>query len=154
MKNRIFVVVILTLSLIFTSCTSDAAEMDNSVKIEQIMDAVESGTWHVTSFIDSGTNETTNFSGYNFTFNNGGILTATNGSNTFNGIWSVTEDNDSSDESSNDNEIDFNISFDTPPNFEELSEDWDIISSNNSKIDLIHVSGGNGGTDTLTFIKN
>jgi len=155
MKKRIFTVAILTLSLIVTGCTSDdAAAIDNSVKIEQIIDAAESGTWHITRFIDSGNDETTNFSGYNFTFKNGGTLTATNGSNTFNGIWSVTEDDDSNDDSSNDNDIDFNISFDTPPNFEELSEDWDIVSSNNSKIDLIHVSGGNGGTDTLTFTKN
>jgi hypothetical protein len=154
MKNRIFVATILTFSLILTSCSSDDAVIDNSVKIEQIMDVAESGTWRVTSFIDSGDDETSNFSGYNFTFNNDGTLTATNGSNTYNGIWSVTEDNDSSDDSSNGNDIDFNISFAAPSNFEELSEDWDIVSSNNSKIDLRHVSGGNGGTDTLSFTKN
>ena len=162
MKNRIFVATILMLSLILTSCSSDEAVIDNSVKIEQIKDVAKSGTWRITSFIDSGNDETNNFSGYDFTFNNDGTLTATNGSNTYNGTWSVTEDDDSSDDDSSDddnsegssNDIDFNIFFAAPSNFEELSEDWDIVSSNNSKIDLRHVSGGNGGTDKLTFTKN
>ena len=51
-------------------------------------------------------------------------------------------------------EIDFNIFFASPVDFSELSEDWDIITNSSSKIELIHVSGGNGGTDLLTFEKN
>jgi len=52
------------------------------------------------------------------------------------------------------NEIDFNIFFESPLNFSKLSEDWEIISFTSSKIELKHVSGGNGGTDLLTFEKN
>lgn len=48
----------------------------------------------------------------------------------------------------------FNVFFANPSNFNELSENWDIVSYSNSKIELIHVSGGNGGTDVLTFEKN
>ena len=157
MKNRIFVATILTLSLILTSCSSDdTMTIDNTVLIKQIKDNVESGTWHITSYVDSGQNETNDYTGYNFTFNANGTLTASNGSNTINGTWSVTEDDDdSNDDTSNDNnDVDFNISFTSPPNFEELSDDWDIVSITNTKIDLIDVSGGNGGTDTLTFTKN
>ena len=44
-------------------------------------------------------------------------------------------------------EIDFNIFFATPADFNELSEDWNIISYSANKIELIHESGGNGGTD-------
>ncbi len=51
-------------------------------------------------------------------------------------------------------DIDFNIFFASPADFAELSEDWDIISHTASKIELKHVSGGNGGTDLLTFEKN
>lgn len=50
-------------------------------------------------------------------------------------------------------DIDFNIFFASPADFAELSEDWDIISHTASKIELKHVSGGNGGTDLLTFEK-
>jgi hypothetical protein len=51
-------------------------------------------------------------------------------------------------------DIDFNIFFASPVDFSELSEDWDIITNTGTKIELIHVSGGNGGTDLLTFEKN
>ena len=51
-------------------------------------------------------------------------------------------------------DIDFNIFFASPVDFSELSEDWDIIMNSSSKIELMHVSGGNGGTDLLTFEKN
>ena len=51
-------------------------------------------------------------------------------------------------------DIDFNIFFASPADFSELSEDWDIITNSSSKIELMHVSGGNGGTDLLTFEKN
>ena len=50
-------------------------------------------------------------------------------------------------------EIDFNIFFASPADFNELSEDWNIISYSANKIELIHESGGNGGTDLLTFEK-
>ena len=35
----------------------------------------------------------------------------------------------------------------------QLSEDWEIIFLTNTKIELRHVSGGNGGADILTFEK-
>lgn len=42
----------------------------------------------------------------------------------------------------------------SPSGFEKLSDDRDFISQSNSKIELIDVSGGNGGIDHLTFEKN
>lgn len=117
-----------------------------------VINTAAQGTWRVTFFEDSGNNETSNFTGYNFTFNTNGVLTATNGSNTYNGSWSVTNDDSNDDSPSSD--LDFNIFFASPPNFQELSEDWNIISYSATRIQLIHVSGGNGGTDYLTFEKN
>jgi putative transposase len=38
--------------------------------------------------------------------------------------------------------------------FDDLSDDWDIVSIDATTINLIDVSGGNGGTDRLTFKKN
>ncbi len=154
MKNRLFLKGFLVLSflLIMLSCSSeDAAMADNSAEIEQIKINAKSGTWRITSYVDSGQNETNDYTGYNFTFNVDGALMASDGSNTINGTWSVTDDSDIDD---NSNDIDFNIFFSTPPNFEELSDDWDIVSTSQTKIELIDVSGGNGGTDTLIFEKN
>ena len=50
-------------------------------------------------------------------------------------------------------EIDFNIFFAAPEDFSELTEDWNIISYSANKIELIHVSDGDGETDLLTFEK-
>lgn len=50
-------------------------------------------------------------------------------------------------------EIDFNIFFASPENFSELSDDWNIVSYSDTKIELMDVSGGDGETDLLTFEK-
>lgn len=133
-------------TLLFASCKKDDVKA-----MEAIEDEVSSGTWRITSFVDSGTDETANFSGYNFTFASDGTLSATNGSTTYSGTWSVTDSN-SNDDSADD--IDFNIYFNATNDFEDLNDDWDISSHSSSTIALMDVSGGNGGTDYLTFTKN
>ncbi|TNF45869.1 MAG: hypothetical protein EP305_12785 [Bacteroidetes bacterium] len=112
---------------------------------------VSSGTWRISNFVDSGVDETVNFSGYNFTFKDDGTLTASNGSSTFTGTWSVSDSNSQDD---NLDDLHFNINFNLTNNFEDLNDDWDIVSHSSSKLELIDVSGGNGGTDLLTFVKN
>jgi len=120
--------------------------------VSETRNVAQSGSWKITYFFDSDQNETNQFNGYTFIFNENGSLTAQNGNTTFNGIWSVTDSN-SSDDDGNSSDIDFNIFFASPPDFEDLSDDWDIISVSSSKIELTDVSGGNGGTDFLTFQK-
>ncbi len=107
------------------------------------------GTWKVTLFSEDGVNETFHFSGYSFVFNENSQVTAENGSITMNGTWSVS--NDSSDDDSS-SDIDFNLSFDALNNFDELTDDWDIISRTDSKIELEDTSG-DGSIDKLTFEK-
>lgn len=146
---------LLTFSLMSSTCSSDDDDnnpSDNTAEIQQIENQAETGTWVITYFFDTDTDETNHYNGYEFTFESNGVLTATNGMNTHTGSWSVTDDS-SSDDSSSDDDIDFNISFTSPADFEELSDDWDIISHSSTKIELIDVSGGNGGTDYLTFEK-
>ena len=151
--KKYFLSAVLTLGLFLLtfSCSSDKVMTDNSAEIKQISDMAKSGTWRITNYNDSGQDETSDYTGYSFTFNENGTLIATNGTNTYSGTWSVSDDSSSDD---NPDDIDFNIFFASPPNFEELSDDWDISSSSSVKIELIDVSGGNGGTDLLTFEKN
>ena len=111
---------------------------------------VQSGTWIVIFFEDSGNNETNNFNGYNFTFNSNGVLNANNGTINYDGLWSITDSN-SNDDSQDD--LDFNINFNLTNDFEDLNGDWTFLSNSSTKIELIDVSGGNGGTDYLTFEK-
>ena len=152
-KLNLGIIFLLSLTLLSTTCSSDDdnSPIDNTAQIDEISNTAESGNWIITYFYDTDSDETSNYNGYTFTFENSGTLTATNGTNTYSGLWSVTNSN-SNDDSSND--IDFNIFFASPPDFEELSDDWEIITYNASKIELTDVSGGNGGIDFLTFEKN
>lgn len=131
-------------------CSKDDDNNSSSSNQTQVVNTVQSGTWRITLFNDSGTIKTTNFTGVNFTFGSNNVLTAT-GSSTVTGTWSVTDSN-SNDDTLND--LDFNIAFSTPANYMDLSDDWDIVERTDTKIRLQDVSGGNGGTDYLTFEKN
>ena len=67
----------LSFSLMSSTCSSDddgGSPNDNSQQISQIENTVESGTWQITNFNDSGQNETSNFNGYDFSFNSDGSL--------------------------------------------------------------------------------
>lgn len=300
MKKMNFIYGLIMVAVLFTACTKDADDSNNfanlQADVEAITNNVSTGSWVITNFIDSGKNETGDFTGYQFSFNSDGSLAADSANNSEMGTWSITIDDDSNDDSStddssgddssnddcnncsvsqltdvltacsgwyvdklelNDNDlednlegysfdfsadgtmsvtwnnntysgtwaasgsgnniqvvitisdigdleatwtlheielengeskvdmridgddrlrfkndctignfsggspdgstsgdIDFNIFFSSPADFAELSEDWDIISHSTSKIELKHVSGGNGGTDLLTFEKN
>jgi hypothetical protein len=145
---------ILSVFLLSSTCSSDdddGTPNDNSGEIQQIMVEAQSGTWRITSYIDSGQDETNDFSGYNFLFESNGTLTATKDDLSRIGSWSVSDSssNDSSDD------IDFNIFFNVPESdiFEDLNDDWDIVSTSATKIELIDVTGGNGGNETLTCEK-
>lgn len=134
-------------------CSSDDDNSNSSQPDPSpVINTVNQGTWRITLFEDSGNNETNHFTGYNFTFAAGNVLTASNGTNSYTGVWSVTNDDSNDDSPSND--LDFNIAFSAPADFTDLTEDWNIITYTATKIQLIHVSGGNGGTDYVTFEKN
>lgn len=128
-------------------CSSDDdSSDDNSPPVGTIVDNTTSGTWRVTLFQEDGSNQTSNYSGYNFTINTAGTIVAVNGSTTKSGTWSVYSDSGYSK---------FDILFpDTNGPFEEISEDWRVLSSTATKLELKHVSGGDGSIDFLTFEKN
>jgi hypothetical protein len=149
----------LSFSLMSSMCSNDdddGGPNNNNQQIAEIESTVQSGTWRITNFNDSGDNETSDFNGYDFSFNSDGSLVASNDSNTLTGTWSVTDDSNSSDDSSSDDDIDFNIFFPVPESndFEDLNDDWDVVTITSTRIELIDISGGNGGTDMLTFERN
>ncbi len=148
-KNQLFLLGILLLLFIF-SCSDDDKDEPNDIK-DEIESVVQKGSWRISKFIDSGDDETTDFNGYDFIFRESGVLNANNGTNNYDGTWSITDSN-SNDDSLDD--LHFNINFNLTNEFEDLNDDWDIISRSSTKIELIDVSGGNGGTDYLTFEKN
>ena len=140
------------LFILFTivSCNTDDDSPNNIIQAE-VQSNLQSGTWRVTRFIDSGTDETNHFTGYLFTFNSSGVVNANNGTNNYVGSWSITDSN-SADDSQED--LDFNINFNLIIDFEDLNDDLDFISQSSTKIELIDISGGNGGADYLTLEQN
>lgn len=151
MYCKSILILVMGLALSFTSCSSDENNPDKAAIKAEIQSNVTSDTWRITNFIDSGVDETHHFAGYVFTFNSNGTLNANNGTNDYNGTWSITDS--SSDDDSQD-DLDFNINFNLTNDFEDLNDDWHFVSHSAIKIVLIDISGGSGEIDNLTFEKN
>lgn len=126
-------IILLLTTVILTSCQKEDA---------QIQKTLINGTWEISNYIDSGTDETYYFTGYTFNFNADGGLVAKVNSTGVVGNWSQGDD-DSSDK--------LNIIFDQAP-LNELNDDWDIIVISGSTIELRDVSS-DGETDFLKFNK-
>jgi len=164
MRVRINIIGIILIGFFaIVACSKDDSNQDpdptNQNSADQVEEIAESGSWAITYFFDSDDDETSNFSGYSFSFNTDGSLVATKGNTTVTGTWSVEDDSSNSnsdDDGNSTDDDDFNIFFPVPEtnDFEDLNDDWDIIRVTDTKIELIDVSGGNGGTDYLTFEKN
>lgn len=121
----------------------DDDDSDNTPISPNFISVLESGEWHVSYFFDD-TNQTSNYSGYNFSFESNGTIGVSVSSSNLSGTWeSYVDDNEDT------LEIDFSSS-----QLEDLSDDWEIIEFSATQIRLKDVSGGNGETDFLTFTKN
>ena len=70
--------------MIVASCKKD----DNSSSTPSINLTIQQGKWKVTSFIDSGNDETNHYSNYEFQFNSDEKVTAIKTGSTVNGTWS------------------------------------------------------------------
>ena len=157
MKNLKKIKFGLVLGMLFMLTTSSMCSNDDDSPTpsvnnpSDVINIVNNGTWRITYYYDTDQEETSNFNGYNFTFGANNVLTATNGTNNYTGTWSVTDSNSNDDSPS---DLDFNIAFSSPAQFEELTDDWEIIEKSATVVKLKDVSGGNGGTDFLTFTKN
>ena len=141
MKNILLFALLMTFGI---ACSKDD-DNSSSITPDNVSNTVTSGTWRITYYWDTDHEETSSYSGYSFTFATGGVLTAVKTGSTVTGTWSTGTD---------DSKTELVIGFASPASFVELSDDWEVIENTSTKIRLQDVSGGNGGTDLLTFEKN
>jgi hypothetical protein len=136
MKKQFSIAVIAI--LLFASCTST----NSSSNAGQV---ATSGSWRITLFTDSGNDETSDFSGYSFIFNTSGSVTAVKNGISQTGTWSVNT-------SSNKFNIDLGPKVDTNKPLGELTDDWKIISTSETVIQL--EDDNSASNERVTFTKN
>lgn len=146
MKKLKLMAILSLLLFVNVSCSDDDDDSNQVSSPSEITSTLTDGQWIVTFFEEDGVEQTSNYSGYSFTFGEDGSLSATNGSSTESGDWSTYTD-------SGYTKLDMMFTALDGP-FEEISEDWRVISRTDIKIELKHVSGGDGSIDYLTLEKD
>lgn len=93
MKKKILLYALVVFGLALTSCTQkelDPNVVDLQADLDEISNLAQTGSWQISRFIDSGNDKTSNFTGYNFSFNADGSLIADSTSDNATGTWAVT----------------------------------------------------------------
>ena len=139
MKN----IIMLTLLFVIVTSSITSCKKDDTSS-EAVVNSLQDGTWRITEYKDDMVDELYHFAGYSFVFSNG-TVTATKNSLSVTGTYS---------EGTDDTYPVLILNFGTTSPFDELNDDWHILEQTSTKIRLEDVSGGNGGTDILTFEKN
>lgn len=141
--KKLFIVLAIT---VFAACSSDDDSGNvNTNEFENIKTTLPQGEWEVSKLIDGQSDHTSDFESFVFTFKEDGTVRAQNDLFTENGTWAY--DNSSS----SNEELILQFSEQTP--FDQINDDWDIVSVTNSTIELSDISGGNGDIELLTFTK-
>lgn len=140
--------------ILLTSCSSDDGD-DGMVPLQDIPAinaALMSGDWVISQYAPRfGSDETLTYSAYTFTFMANGVVNATDGTTALTGAWSVIEATNESGESLN--HVEFNVFFNFPEEFVEISDDWDVTAWTTTKIDATAVLKENTKSQTITFTK-
>jgi hypothetical protein len=134
MNRRLILLLLPTIVFLFSCHRNDDNNNSNT--------DISSGTWRVTLFTDSGKDETSDFSGYGFTFGDNSVLTAAKSGSSKTGTWSRGSDFN----------IDLGDKSDSNKPLGELTDNWKIISITSSEIKLTDDNASSG--EFLTFTKN
>jgi hypothetical protein len=91
--------VLLALTISLASCSKSSDDNTNPDASGNNNGQI-TGDWKVTYYFDSGKDETGDYTGYTFNFNDTGSLQAVSTSAAFTGTWSIGEKNDDNSNSS------------------------------------------------------
>jgi hypothetical protein len=102
------------------------------------------GEWLVAKYNDSGVDETAAFNGFSFNFMEDGSVEATSDTETITGTWEEIIEADSHQ---------FIIDMGEKVPFDELGDDWHVVSLTETRIELTHTNDIDDTSDTLVFEK-
>ena len=145
--NRYLNTSLIVLAAIFSTASmcNDDDDKNENTDDTAFETSISQGTWTVTYFFDKE-DETSDFDGYSFKFNDDGNATATKSSLSVPGSWDTEE--------SSDGNTKLYLDFGTASPLDELNEDWIVVEFSSAKVTLEHVSGGDGETDSAILEKN
>lgn len=151
MKKVMFIIGLSAAGL-FTACNNvsdnpSPAGTGGTKTAKEIENDISSSDWVVSSFVDSGKNETHKFDGYVFHFRKGGVLEAVSDSGTFTGTWSVTESGDDDPLPHSH----FIMAITGNETMDEVSDDWLQVEITTSVISL--KDDNTASDESLLFVK-
>jgi hypothetical protein len=135
MKNKALLSLAVLSIVFFSSC-----EDDDKIQPSDVSGTVVNGQWRIAYFLHAGTEETSSFVTYNFTFTATpdtspatGLVEATNGNTDVVGSWATGFIGDNAK---------LKLNFALSP-FNNLNDDWEVTELNSTTIKLKH-----NGNDT------
>ena len=132
--------------MIITSCKTedDTGNLINS-EFEQIKLILPQQQWKVDNLFINDAVHTDDFESFTFVFKEDGTVEGQNDLFTEMGTWVY--------KSSQENGEQLILKFGGTPPFDEISKDWEIVSLNNMKIELVIEENSNENTQLLAFSK-
>jgi hypothetical protein len=127
--------IVLLICFVAASCSKD----NKAPSTKAIM---QDGKWRITNYNNNGANQTSLYTGYEFTFLPGGTVTAVKAGTSVSGTW-----NTGADENTNH----FILNFSAPA-LSELNKDWVFETKSYTVVKLENVSTTTG-TDSFVFEK-
>lgn len=122
MKKLIYLP-ILALVLLTVSC-SKSDTTDPATDLSTQNNIVSAGDWKVTQYVNSGVDETADFSALSFSFNTDGSIVATSTATSFTGTWSLASSTGSDDPATDDKFHKFTIDVAGDKLMKKVSKKW------------------------------
>lgn len=122
-------------------CDDNAGDGD----VAEIRNFMMGGEWIVALYTDNEVNETTTFNGYSLNFMADHQISLLEGTEAFgNGLWRVIRNSDQ--------QLKVYLNFGVNMPFDELTDDWELVSATADRIELKDVSD-DGSKDVVVFEK-
>lgn len=115
------------LAILFASCSNDTTS-DPLADLTTKTNMVAQSNWTITQYTDSGKDETSDYTGYTFTFNSDGTLIASIAGTPISGTWLLAQGSATPDDSGNDSTDDklnkFTIAITGNKLMDKLAHKW------------------------------